>query len=76
MVDTQLLEDTITNSGLKKSSLADSLGISIQTLRRKSKNDFPFTTDEVAVLCDKLHITKLSDKERIFFAKNVDKTST
>lgn len=76
MVDTQLLEDVISRSGKKKGSLADRLGITIQTFRLKCKNVYPFTTDEVTDLCDELHITRLSDKERIFFKRNVDETST
>lgn len=69
MVDTQLLEDVISKSGSKKGFLADKLGISIQSFRLKCKNEYSFTTDEVAALCDELHITKLSDKERIFFKR-------
>ncbi len=72
MVDTQLLEDVISRSGKKKGYLAERLGISIQSFRLKCKNDYSFTTDEVAELCDVLHITRLSDKERIFFKRKVD----
>lgn len=76
MVDTQLLEDAILKSGKKKVYLADRLGISIQTLRLKIKNCYPFDTDEVAILCDEVGIKRLTDKERIFFAKNVENLST
>lgn len=76
MVDTQMLENLIVTSGKKKTYLADKLGISIQNFRLKCKNDSVFNTDQVSILCDELGISKLSDKEKIFFAKNVENMST
>lgn len=76
MVDTQLLDERISASGKKKSYLADQLGITVQTLRRKIKNEFSFTTDEVTGLCDELDITDMSDMQLIFFKRNVENTST
>ncbi len=76
MVDTQLVDERISASGKKKSYLADRLGITVQTLRRKLKNEFPFTTDEVSDLCDELNITDMSDMQQLFFKRNVEKTST
>ena len=76
MVDTQLLDERISASGKKKSYLADQLGITVQTLRRKLKNEFSFTTDEVSGLCDELDITDMSEMQRLFFKRNVEKTST
>lgn len=67
MVDTQLLESLIASSGKKKSYLADQLGISIQSLKLKIDNKSDFKTNEVAVLCRELDITRLTDKEKIFF---------
>lgn len=67
MVDTQLLESLISSSGKKKSYLADQLGISIQSLKLKIDNKSDFKTNEVAVLCRELDITRLTDKEKIFF---------
>ena len=67
MVDTQLLEKLITDSGLKKSYLADKLGISIQSLRLRIQNKYDFRSNEVTTLCQELNITKLTDKEKIFF---------
>ena len=66
MVDTQYLEELISSSGLKKTYLAEKLGISIQTLRNKLKGNSDFTMREVNVLCLELNITKFSDKEKIF----------
>ena len=76
MVNTQLLDEAIAESGKSKSFLADKCGMSVQTLRLKRLNVSPFTTDEVETLCNELSIKPLSKKERIFFAKNVDKVST
>jgi len=67
LVDTQLLESLIASSGKKKSYLADQLGISIQSLKLKIDNKSDFKTNEVAVLCRELDITRLTDKEKIFF---------
>ena len=76
MVDTQYLEEKIAASGKTKTHLASKMGMSIQSLRLKAKNKYDFTLSEVNTLCDELGITKLSEKERIFFAKKVDNTST
>ena len=69
MVDTQYLEMLITESGKKKSYLAKKLDISRQYFRMKCNNEADFTTLEVEILCNELNITKLSDKEKIFFKK-------
>lgn len=69
MVDTQLLEDAISDSGKKKSYLADKIGISVQNLRLKMNNKSIFKSNEVAILCEELGITKLTDKEKNFFKK-------
>lgn len=67
MVDTQLLDNAINESGLKRSYLADKLGISVQSLRLKMNNKYDFRSNEVITLCQELNITKLTDKEKIFF---------
>lgn len=67
MVNTQMLEDAIKESGKKKSYLADKLGITIQNFRLKCDNKSDFRTGEVAILCSELGITRLTDKEKIFF---------
>ena len=76
MVNTQLLDESIKQSGKTKSFLASKCGITLQSFRLKRNNLSFFNTDEVDVLCDELNIRSLRDKERIFFAKNVDKYST
>lgn len=69
MVDTLLLEGAISESGKKKSYLADKVGISVQNLRLKMNNKLVFNSNEVTVLCEELGITRLTDKEKIFFKK-------
>lgn len=76
MVNTQLLDDAIKISGKSKSHLASKCNMSVQTFRLKRLNVSPFSTDDVNTLCDELDIKTLTRKEQIFFAKNVEKTST
>ena len=72
MVNTQLLEKRIAASGKKKKYLADKANISVLTLRNKMQNLYPFNSDEIEALCSELAITKLTEKEAIFFASKVD----
>lgn len=69
MVDTQYLEKLISDKGIKKTYLAECLGISIQTLRRKITGESDFTTKEADIVCQVLGIVKLSEKEKIFNKK-------
>lgn len=69
MVDTELLEQKIIESGKKIGYLADKLGISRQYFRMKCKNKADFTNRETDILCDELSITTLTEKEKIFFKK-------
>ena len=69
MVDTELLERKIVESGKKIGYLADKLGISRQYFRMKCKNKADFTNRETDILCDELSITTLAEKEKIFFKK-------
>lgn len=69
MTDTKELEKMIAESGLKKSYIAKSLGLSRQGFKNKCENKNPFTSTEISILCKLLNITRLSDKERIFFMK-------
>lgn len=76
MVNTALLEDAIRRSGKKKRYLADKVGCTYQSLRQRCNNIYDFKSSDIEVLCEELGITDLNEKERIFFAKRVDKTST
>ncbi len=65
-VDTMLLEDAITRSGLKVNYILEQLGITRQAFDNKRKGRTAFRQSEVYVLCDLL---KLDDerKLKIFF---------
>lgn len=76
MVNTQLLDEAIRESGKSKTHLAKKCNMSIQSFRLKRKNIYPFTTDDVDTLCEELNIKTLTKKEKIFFANNVDSTGT
>lgn len=75
MVDTEILEQKIIESGKKIGYLAEKLGISRQYFRMKCKNKADFTNRETDILCDELSITTLTEKEKIFFKKQT-KTET
>ena len=71
MTNTDLLKEVIEKSGLKLGYLADKCGITRQALSNKITNRNIFTAEEIAVLCQELKINSLTEKERIFFAKQV-----
>lgn len=71
MTDTAELERLIRESGLKKIFIAKSMNLSRQGFKNKCENVSAFTSTEISKLCEILNITKMSDKERIFFAKTV-----
>ncbi len=72
MVNTALLNKKIEESGLKKEYIANQIGITRAGFYKKATNGSEFTTGEVAALCKLLSITKLTEKESIFFAKEVN----
>lgn len=71
MTNTKELERIIADSGLKKSYIAKAVNLSRQGFKNKCENKTPFTATEIAQLCELLNITKLTEKERIFFVKSV-----
>lgn len=72
MVNTKLLNKKIEESGLKKEYIANQIGITRAGFYKKATNGSEFTTGEVATLCKLLSITKLTEKESIFFAEDVN----
>ena len=70
MTNTELLDAKIQESGKKIKYLADKCGMSVQTFRRCRKNLSEFRTSHINVLCAELSITKLSEKEAIFYSRN------
>lgn len=69
MTDWDLLEEKIEASGLKRSYIYDKLGISRYAWSKRHSRKSDFTASEILTLCDILRITKLSEREQIFFAK-------
>ena len=76
MTNTKELLREIDNSGLKKSWIAEKLGLSYHGLQKKINNDNEFKASEIMILCEILHIASADRKEEIFFAHNVDKKAT
>lgn len=72
MTNTAMLKSLINESGYKREHVAKRLGISRFALYQKVNGRSDFTATEIQNLCEVLGIQKLSDKERIFFAKEVD----
>lgn len=71
MTNTTLLELRIQKSGLKKSYIAQALGITQKTLANKIANRCEFKASEINALCKLLCITDPAEKEAIFFAAKV-----
>lgn len=70
--NTRLLQEKIDDSGLKKGYLVEQLQTSYAWLNKKINNEVPFNACEIQALCEILGIVDLKEKERIFFAKNVE----
>lgn len=73
MTDTLLLKEKIESSGLRISFIANKLGIERTTLWKKVNNERSFKQNEIMQMCELLRIDSLEEKERIFFATDVDK---
>ena len=65
-IDTKLLYFYIEKSGLKKSFICETLGLSLEGFKKKCKGIIKFRMSEVYVLCDILKIPN-EDKKKIFF---------
>lgn len=76
MTDTKELNRLIHESGLTKSYIANKLGMSLYSFQLKRENKRQFTAEQIKILCELLNIKSLKEKERIFFASEVDKTPT
>ena len=73
MINTKKLNDRIESSGMKKSYLADEMGISRQALWGKITNKVKFTPDEQQYLVEKLDIRTMKEFRDIFFSNEVEK---
>lgn len=72
LVNSELLNKKITETGKTRKYLAFKCGIAPQTLWNKVNNIHDFTSTEVLTLCKELNIRSLSERERIFFAQKVE----
>lgn len=68
-VNTELLEEKISNSIVPISEIVSNLGISRQAFAKKRKGLIPFRASEVYVLCDLLHISE-EERIKIFYPKS------
>lgn len=75
MVNTEMLNARINNSGFKKEYISDQLGISPTSLRNKMKNRTKFNASEIEKLIRMLSIDA-SEVYSIFFTELVSKTAT
>ena len=69
MVNTELLEEAIKESGKKKGYLAQRCNLSRAGFRNCCINKAEFTARHIDVLCEELSITSLKRRMAIFFAK-------
>lgn len=76
MTDTVLLKKKIKDRGVKLGFLVERLNTSYHWLNQKIENKRDFKAWEIIAMCEVLEITDLEERDRIFFAKNVEKSST
>lgn len=72
MVDTKLIEQVITDSGLKKQYIASNMNLSPYGLQRKIDGENEFKASEMVKFCKILKIADMKLRDRIFFAQNCD----
>lgn len=75
MLDICLLKQVINDSGYKKTFIAERIGISYQAFLNKIEGRTEFVATEIVKFCDLLQLNN-QVRDKIFFAKKVDKTST
>ena len=67
ILDTELFDKYMNDSGYKVSYIVERLGISREAFNRKRKGSIPFRESEIFVLCTLLNITDNEEKSKIFF---------
>lgn len=71
MTDIDALKAVITDSGMTMKAIAEKAGMVRETLYNRLNGIGEFTASEITGLCNALHLKK-SDRERIFFANQVE----
>lgn len=69
MTNSVLLKEIVKESGLKKSFIAERMGVSYSSYMRKESGKSPFYADELSVLWDLLRLSSQEVNE-IFFAES------
>lgn len=72
LTNTALLEEKISESGLKKSYIAKSIGLTPYGLTLKIRNINEFKASEIDKICILLGIDSPEERCDIFFASKVD----
>ena len=75
MTDSTLLRNKLTESGYKLGFIAEQCGLTYQGFKYKVDGKHDFTAPEIYKLRDLLRLSP-DEVEAIFFANDVDKTST
>jgi len=70
LVNTQLLDDKIAESGLKIGYIVEKIGLSRFGFDKKRKGITPFRVSEIYVLCDLLGISDDEEKTKIFYPES------
>lgn len=73
MVRTEELLKAVKDSGMTMNGVARKMGMSYMSLYRKARNKAPFRISEVEMFCKVIGASTKADKERIFYAHDVDK---
>ena len=76
MTNTALLKKKIQERGIKIGFLVKKLNTSYSWLNQKIENKRDFKAWEIVAMCEALEITDLEERDQIFFARNVEKSST
>ena len=69
MTNTELLDQKIAESGKKIGFLAKKCGLSLGGFYNCRTNKAEWKASQIDILCDELHITSLTERHAIFFAK-------
>ncbi len=72
MTDSCKLRELIESKGFKMKFVAEYLGLSSYGLSLKINNKQEFKTSEISALCELLGITRLKEKEALFFRQKDD----
>lgn len=72
MTNTSKLLNIIQKSGLKLGYIAEKIGITYPSLRRKIYNESSFTQTEISILCELLKISSGDEIKENFFTDIIE----